>query len=62
MSVFWGAFTMRDPKQHQDNLAELFTMYARGQVKPRVTNHFSFEEAGNAIQYVADRQALEKSW
>ena len=35
-------------------------MYARGQVKPRVTNHFSFEEAGNAIQYVADRQALGK--
>ena len=60
VGVFWGAFTMRDPKQHQDNLAELFTMYARGQVKPRVTKHFSFEEAGNAIQYVADRQALGK--
>ena len=60
VGVFWGAFTMRDPKQHQDNLAELFTMYARGQVKPRITVHFSFEEAGNAIQYVADRQALGK--
>ena len=60
VGVFWGAFTLRDPKQHQVYLAELFDMYKKGQVKPRVTEIFKLEDADKAISYVAERKALGK--
>ena len=60
VGVFWGAFTLRDPKQHQVYLAELFDMYKKGQVKPRVTETFKLEDADKAISYVAERKALGK--
>ncbi|MDG1935750.1 MAG: NADPH:quinone oxidoreductase family protein [Paracoccaceae bacterium] len=60
VGVFWGAFTLRDPKQHQVYLAELFDMYKKGQVKPRITETFKLENADKAISYVAERKALGK--
>ena len=60
VGVFWGAFTLRDPKQHQVYLAELFDLYKKGQVKPRVTEIFKLEDADKAISYVAERKALGK--
>ena len=60
VGVFWGAFTLRDPKQHQVYLAELFDMYKKGQVKPHVTETFKLENADKAISYVAERKALGK--
>ena len=60
VGVFWGAFTLRDPKQHQVYLAELFDMYKKGQIKPRVTETFKLENADKAISYVAERKAIGK--
>lgn len=60
VGVFWGAFTFRDPKQHQIYLAELFDMYKKEQVKPRITKTFKLEDADKAISYVAERKALGK--
>ena len=60
VGVFWGAFTNRNPKQHQVYLAELFDMYEKGQVKPRITETFKLEDADKAISYVAERKALGK--
>ena len=61
VGVFWGAFTLRAPKQHKIYLAELFDMYKKGQVKPRVTENFKLEEAGKALSYIADRKILGKA-
>ena len=60
VGVFWGAFTSRYPKQHQNYLAELFDMYKKGVVKPRITETFRLEDAGKAISYVAERKAIGK--
>ena len=60
VGVFWGAFTMRDPKQHQKYLAELFDLYAKGQIKPQVTASFDLADAGKALDYIASRKALGK--
>ena len=60
VGVFWGAFTSRYPKQHQIYLAELFDMYKKGVVKPRITETFRLEDAGKAISYVAERKAIGK--
>ena len=60
VGVFWGAFTLRDPKKHQVYLAELFDMYNKKQVKPQITESFKLEDADKAISYVAERKALGK--
>ena len=60
VGVFWGAFTMRDPAKHEKYLEELFEMYSNGQVKPRITKHFSLTEAAKALSYVAERRAVGK--
>lgn len=51
---------MRDPKQHQKYLAELFDLYAKGQIRPQVTAAFELADAGKALEYIADRNVLGK--
>ncbi len=34
LGVFWGAFTMRDPKRNQEHLAELVRWCVEGKIKP----------------------------
>ena len=51
---------MRDPKQHQKYLAELFDLYAKGRIKPQVTASFELADAGKALEYIANRKALGK--
>ncbi|MEQ3744941.1 MAG: NADPH:quinone oxidoreductase family protein [Henriciella sp.] len=58
--VFWGAAVARDPKANQQNLAEMFAMYAEGKIKPHVSETFPLERGGEAIQYLIDRKALGK--
>lgn len=60
MGVFWGAFAMRDPAGHLQNMTELFTMYAEGKVKPRITKTFPLEEAAKALVMLQDRVATGK--
>lgn len=58
--VFWGAAVARDPKGNQQNLSEMFQMYAEGKIKPHVSETFPLERGGEAIQYLIDRKALGK--
>ena len=58
--VFWGAAVALDPKGNQQNLAEMFAMYAEGKIKPHVSETFPLERGGEAIQYLIDRKALGK--
>jgi NADPH2:quinone reductase len=60
VGVFWGAFTARDPKANEDNIAALFDLYESGQIKPRISAHFPLERGGEAIRLLADRKALGK--
>ncbi len=60
VGVFWGASTMVDPKGHMENMNELFAMYANGQIKPRITQTFTLEDARKALEYISDRKVLGK--
>ena len=60
MGVFWGAHTMREPKNHMENLGDLFRMYAEGKVKPRISASYPLEQAGEALQLLSDRKVLGK--
>ncbi len=61
VGVFWGAFTMRDPKRHADHVAELFRWYTEGKIRPRVTARFPLEQAGEALKLVERREVRGKA-
>ncbi len=60
VGVFWGAFVARHPKENDGNVAELFDLYAKGKIKPRVSAHFPLERGGEAIRHLADRKVQGK--
>ena len=60
VGVFWGDSTRRDPEGHAKNVSELFEMYAKGQIKPRISASFPLEEAGDALVMMQDRKVLGK--
>lgn len=60
VGVFWGAFTMREPKTHEQYLRELFQWYAEGKIKPRISASYPLEKAAEAIKLLDDRKVLGK--
>jgi len=60
MGVFWGASVFRDPKGHAANLAELFDLFAKGQIRPRVSARFALEDAAQALEMMEARKVLGK--
>jgi NADPH2:quinone reductase len=60
VGVFWGAAVARDPKGHQENVRELFALYAAGEIKPYVSERFPLERGADAIVHLASRKAMGK--
>ncbi len=60
VGVFWGAFTMRNPKLNAEYVAELFEFYEQGKIKPRVTASFPLEDAAKALDLLETRKATGK--
>ena len=60
VGVFWGAAVARDPKAHQQNVRELFGLYAAGKIKPYVSERFPLARAADAIAHLASRKAMGK--
>jgi NADPH2:quinone reductase len=60
VGVFWGASVYRDPKGHAENMAELFTLYEQGKIKPRISETLKMQDAATALNLVQDRKALGK--
>ena len=60
VGVFWGAHTVREPKNHAENMGDLFRLYAQGKIKPRVSASYPLERAGEALQLLQDRKVLGK--
>src|SRR6185295_15997801 len=60
VGVFWGAFSRRDPKANAANIAELFRLYAKGAIKPLISEHYPLAGAGEAIAKLASRKAMGK--
>ena len=45
---------------HAENMADLFAMYADGQIKPRISARFPLEKAADALNLMMDRKVLGK--
>jgi NADPH:quinone reductase len=60
VGVFWGAFSRRDPKANAANIAELMQLYAKGAIKPVVSEHYPLARAGEAIARLGLRKAMGK--
>jgi NADPH2:quinone reductase len=60
VGVFWGAFATRDPKANAANTRELFGLYEKGAIRPRVSKTFPLEQAGEAIAWLSQRKAMGK--
>jgi NADPH2:quinone reductase len=60
VGVFWGAHTLREPKAHAENMADLFRLYAEGKIKPRISANFPLEDAAKALEMMQDRKVMGK--
>jgi len=60
VGVFWGAFVRRDPEKNKTYVAELFDLYAKGKIRPRVSASFPLERAADALNHIQDRKVLGK--
>jgi NADPH2:quinone reductase len=60
LGVFYGSFTRREPETNALNNDELFAMYAKALIKPRISAVFPLEEAGAAIRCLTDRTVRGK--
>ncbi len=60
VGVFWGASTAREPELHQQNVRDLFALYAEGKIKPRISKRYKLAEGGAAIRALMDRNATGK--
>ena len=58
--VFWGAWSERSPIVHAANVAEMFDMYARGSIRPHISNRFPLDRAAEALMMLKDRKATGK--
>ncbi len=60
VGVFLGRFRKEEPKVYEQNLDELLTMYANGQLNPVVTQTFPKEQFVEAFNIFTKRQAKGK--
>lgn len=60
IGVFWGAFTMREPSKNADYVKELFDLYEKGKIRPRITASYPLEKAADALNLMMDRKVLGK--
>ncbi len=60
VGVFWGAWAMRDPKGHYQNMAELFDFFEKGQIKPHVAAQYSLDDFQSAFAELSERRAIGK--
>jgi NADPH2:quinone reductase len=60
VGVFWGAWAMRDPQAHHQNMAELFEFYETGKIKPHVAGQYALSDFLAAFGELSGRTAIGK--
>ena len=60
VGVFWGASVAREPELHQQNVRDLFALYAEGKIRPRISQRFALKDGGQAIRALMNRTATGK--
>jgi NADPH2:quinone reductase len=60
VGVFWGDFARREPKAHEQALAELARWYAEGKVKPVIDRRLPMPELMQAYELIGSRKVRGK--
>jgi NADPH2:quinone reductase len=58
--VFWGAWTEREPQEHQQNMLELLNLVDSGKIAPHISAVYSLQDGGRALADLAARRAQGK--
>ncbi|SVE51654.1 uncharacterized protein METZ01_LOCUS504508, partial [marine metagenome] len=58
--VFWGNFCVLEPLVNAENFKDLFKMFENGQINPFVVETYPLEKTADAIELLANREALGK--
>jgi NADPH2:quinone reductase len=60
VGVFWGRFTGEEPEANVQNVAELWELFARGKLKPAITETYSLDDYQAAYNSMIERRARGK--
>ncbi|MGH1373477.1 MAG: NADPH:quinone oxidoreductase family protein [Cellvibrionaceae bacterium] len=60
VGVFWGSFTMHEPKAFMENMLELMDWYVGGKVKVVVDETFALKDTAKALNKVLNREVKGK--
>jgi NADPH2:quinone reductase len=60
VGVFWGSFTQREPEASAQNMIELMTLYTEGEIDPKISEVFEFEDYAKALGALTERRAIGK--
>jgi len=60
LGVYWGAWVERNPSAHRDNMRQILSWVAGGQLRPHVQAVYPLEEAADALRAIATRQVMGK--
>lgn len=58
--LYWGAHQKNDPKRLAASLMELMGMYAKGQLRPHVSQTLPIERFAEAFRLLAERRSIGK--
>lgn len=60
VGVFWGTWTAKNPALFVKSIEELLDLYAKGKIKPHVSERFTLENGADAIAHLGSRKAMGK--
>jgi NADPH2:quinone reductase len=60
IGVFWGDWAARNPDTNAAHVAEIFAMYARGEIKAQISRRYPLAETPAALRWMMERNATGK--
>ncbi len=60
VGVFWGAFAQKQPKESLENIKQLLTWFARGELKPHIDKTYALKSAPKALEDMMQRKTKGK--
>ena len=60
VGVFWGAFAQKEPKESLENIKQLLTWFAKGELKPHIDKTYSLQNAPKALEDMMQRKTKGK--
>lgn len=60
VGVFWGAFAQKQPKESLENIKQLLTWFAKGELKPHIDKTYALKSAAKALEDMMQRKTKGK--